>query len=149
MEKIKSLQFPTNKTELISTLAFISWFLGANLKLSDALGPLRDLAKKNVRFKPTQLHQDAFEAAKSRLLDPALGRLRSPSPRVEDQLIVATDSSHYALGVIVLQHLLPTSAEVADGVPEGEKQLYIVQVTSKTLPLEKRTLPIYIKEFYS
>ena len=149
VEKIKNLQFPETKPELISALAFFSWFLSCNPKLSDALGPLRDLAKDKVRFIPTQVHRDAFEAAKARLLDPALGRLRSPSSRLEDNLIVATDSSHYALGVVILQHLPPTSAEVAEGVPADAKQLYIVQVFSKSLPPEKRCAPIWIKEFFA
>ena len=149
VEKIKNLQFPETKPGLISALAFFSWFLSCNPKLSDALGPLRDLAKDKVRFIPTQLHRDAFDKAKTRLLDPNLGRLRSPSSRLEDDIIVATDSSHYALGVIILQRLPPTSAEVEDGVPADSKQLYIVQVFSKSLPPEKRPAPIWVKEFFA
>ena len=149
VEKIQNLKFPETKAELISSLAFFSWFLSCNPRLSDAMGPLRDLAKPKVKFLPTQAHREAFEQAKARLLDPALGRLRTPSSRIEDDIIVATDSSHYALGAVVLQKLPPTSTEVAAGVPADEKQLYLVQVISKTLPPEKRNLPIYIKEFYA
>ena len=148
-EKIKNLRFPEDKAQLVSALAFFSWFLGNNPRLSDALGPLRDLAKPKIKFRPTQLHRDAFEAAKERLLDPALGRLRAPSSRLEDELILATDSSHYALGAVLLQKLPPTSKEVEAGVPADSRNVYIVQVFSKTLPVEKRCLPIYIKEFYA
>ena len=149
VEKIRNLKFPETKSELISSLAFFSWFLTCNPKLSDALGPLRDAAKSNVRYAPNQDHRDAFELAKKRLLDPALGRIRSPSTRLEDDLFVATDSSHHALGVVILQKLPPTLAEVAAGVPADSKQLYIVQVFSKTLPPEKRPLPIWWKEFFA
>ena len=55
-EKIKNLKFPETKAEMVSALAFFSWFLGNNPRLSDAMGPLRDLAKPKAKFKPLQLH---------------------------------------------------------------------------------------------
>ena len=64
VEKIKNLKFPETRPELISALAFFAWFLSCNPRLSDALGPLRDLAKPKTRFKPTKEHEDAFQAAK-------------------------------------------------------------------------------------
>ena len=149
VEKIRGLKFPETKAELVSSLAFFSWFLSCNPRLSDALGPLRDLAKPKVRYCLSQDHRDAFKQAKDRLLDPKLGRIRAPSTRLEDDILIATDSSHYLLGVIALQKLPPTSVEIENGVQADSKQLYIVQVFSKSLPPEKRCLPIYIKEFYA
>ena len=149
VEKIRNLTFPETRPELISCLAFFAWFLSCNAKLSDALGPLRDLARPKTRYLPTKQHRDAFQSAKDRLLDPALGRIRTPSSNLEDDLILATDSSHYALGAVLLQKLSPTSAEIAAGVPADAKQLYIVQIFSKTLPPEKRQIPIFLKEFYA
>ena len=68
---------------------------------------------------------------------------------MEDDIILATDSSHYALGAVLLQKLPPTSVEVAVGVPADAKQLYLVQVFLKTLPPKKHQIPIFLKEFYA
>ena len=146
-EKIRNLKFPETRPELISCLAFFAWLLSCNAKLSNALGPLRDLARPKTRFLPNQQQCDAFQSAKDCLLDPALGRIWTPSSRMEDDIILATDSSHYALGAVLLQKLPPTSVEIAAGVPADAKQLYIVQVFSKTLPPEKRQIPIFSKSF--
>ena len=84
------------------------------------------LTKNSISSKSTTLR--CFPPAKDRLLDPALGRIRAPSNHMEDDIILATDSSHYALGAVLLQKLPPTSDEIAAGVPADAKQLYIVQV---------------------
>ena len=146
-KKMQEMVFPEDKKQLISRLAFFSWFLDANPRLSEALGPLRDLGKANVKFRPTELHHKAFEKAKEILLDENMGRIRFPSADLDDEIFIFTDASQYSVAAVVAQMQFPTSKEVAAGEDATKKRLYIVQCFSKTLAPEKRFLPPFYKEF--
>jgi hypothetical protein len=65
-EKIRSLDFPEDKKDLASKLAFMSWFIQSCKKLNHLLGPLRDLYKMR-KFKPEQIHHDSWAQAKEAL----------------------------------------------------------------------------------
>jgi hypothetical protein len=66
------LEFPEDKKDLASKLAFMSWFIQSCKKLNHLLGPLRDLYKMR-RFKPEQIHHDNWAQAKEALLDKKSG----------------------------------------------------------------------------
>ena len=87
------MEFPVDKKGMISVLAFFSWFLGSCPKLSEPLALLRDLVKKNVRWKPMEQHLLAFSEAKWRLLNEETGILRNATESLEDSIIIWTDAS--------------------------------------------------------
>ena len=69
VEKIESLTFPVDKKEAVSKLAFFQYFARIAPRLSELLGPLRDLTAQHKKFIPTEEHRRGFEEAKKHLLD--------------------------------------------------------------------------------
>ena len=98
---------PKDKKSLVSKLALFSYFLRIYPRLSEIIAPLRRLAQLQVRFRPTRLHQDAFEAAKSHLLDPNVAAIRTPSSDPADTIILWTDASANSISCLLTQKLYP------------------------------------------
>jgi predicted nucleic acid-binding Zn-ribbon protein len=90
-QKIRNLDFPEDKKDLASKLAFFSWFIQSCKKLNHILAPLRDLYKMR-KFKPEKIHHDSWMEAKEALLDKTSGATRPLSTDPHDQIIVFTDS---------------------------------------------------------
>ena len=142
-EKIRSLEFPSDKKGMISALAFFSYFLGVSPKLSEYLAPLRRFGELNTRFTPTEKDREVFEMAKTHLLDPCVGALRFPSAKAEDRVFLFTDASKAAFGAILTQMQPPIDD------PGGKKHLTVIGVYSATIPRSQQTQAIWVLELIS
>ena len=97
MDKIRALEFPTDKKDLISKLAFLAYFMRIAPRLSELTAPLRELALPHIQFWPTELHERKFKEAIAHLLDDKVCALRMPSFDPEDLMVVFTDASSHSL----------------------------------------------------
>ena len=149
VDKIVNLPFPTTKKELVSRLAFFNFFNHTCPRLSEVLSPLRRMTKKNVRFKPTEADENAFQQAKDLLLHPELGAIRTPSMDINHPICIFTDASASAYSGIVCQVLPPTSKEQAEATEEKDHKLYIVGCWSGVVSETMLNFPIYLKELYA
>ena len=140
IKKIEKLEFPQTKKQLVSVLAFFSYFLGLSPRLAELIAPLRKYAVSHVRYAPTTDLRDVFERAKSYLLSPDVGAIRTPSADLDDDLYLFTDSSSTTMSGLLCQKQHPV------GATSGPKRLYIVGIYSGTVPSTKKVQPIWALE---
>ena len=143
-EKIMALAPPRDAQDNKSKLAFMMYFLPIAPRLNELLAPFRKFAKQGVKFQLTDEHVEAWEAAKSHLLDDKTNAIRMPSSDPSDVLAVWTDSSASVISCIISQMQRPISAEDGD-----EKKLYIIACWSSTIPTAWENYPIWLLELIS
>ena len=143
LETIKLLTFPSTKKELISRLAFFSYFSRLAPRLSELTAPLRKIALPNARFSPTEAHRQSFEDAKSHLLDEKTCCIRSPSSDPKDEIAVFTDASSHSMSSLLTQMMDPLDSGVAAGCG---KLLHIIGVWSEVLKSTELNQPIWLSE---
>ena len=144
VEKIESLTFPVDKKEAISKLAFFQYFARIAPRLSELLGPLRDLTAQHKKFIPTEEHRRGFEEAKKHLLDEKVNCIRTPSSDPSDTLVLWTDASVNSISCLLTQCLEP----LTDEFPK-KKHLYIIGCFSSVIKPAWRNWPIWLLELIS
>ena len=143
-KKIESLTFPVDKKEAISKLAFFQYFARIAPRLSELLGPLRDLTAQHKKFIPTEEHRRGFEEAKKHLLDEKVNCIRTPSSDPSDTLVLWTDASVNSISCLLTQCLEP----LTDKFPK-KKRLYIIGCFSSVIKPAWRNWPIWLLELIS
>ena len=97
VEAIRKAPTPTNVTELKSFLGLLSYYRKFLPDLATLLAPLHELLRKDIKWKWTTDHEEAFQQVKS--------LLHSSSVLVhydeKKPLIIACDASPYGLGAIL------------------------------------------------
>ena len=143
IDKLEKLQPPTDAKDLKSKLAFFSYFNQIAPRLSELLGPLRELAKTNKRFKLTDEHMQAFEDAKNHLLADETNAIRMPSADLDHTPVLFVDASSSSISCVLTQLMPPI------GQPDGERKLYLVGCFSKVIPEGWRNYPTWLLELTS
>ena len=146
LEAIKLLAFPSDRKQLISRLALFSWFNRLAPKLSELTFCLRQLALPHARFAPTDEHRQAFEAAKSHLLDEKTCCIRSPSSDPSDTIAVFTDASSHSMSSLLTQMMEPLDSVIA---AKHGKLLHLIGVWSEVLKSTELNQPIWLSELSS
>lgn len=96
---IKGYPRPKDSQEAKRFVAFIGYYRRFINRFADLAAPLNQLSRKGVEFKWTETCQKSFETLKSALLRPPI--LQFPNFEPENQFILKTDASNFALGAVL------------------------------------------------
>ena len=102
-----------------------SWFANRSA-IKDLMGPLRAVAKAEVRFYWSPKLEASFRAVLSAILDPITSCLRPPiEPSSETPYCLFTDASKSQIGGVLTQIQEAGNGEIdRDGLKEGAKRIY-------------------------
>jgi hypothetical protein len=92
---------PSNTTEVRSFLGFANYYRRFVRDYSKIAAPLTDLTKSTVPYRWTPAATVAFEALKNSLMSTPV--LMVPRTGVEEEFVLYTDASGFALGAVLLQ----------------------------------------------
>ena len=106
VKAILSTQAPSTCKELHSFIGLVNYYQYSWIPRSNLLGPLMALTSKDVPFKWTSVHQEAFDKVKHTVACEAL--LAYPIFGKEDALFdIHMDASAYQLGAAITQKSKP------------------------------------------
>ena len=106
MEAIKEAQVPQNITQLRAFLGMLNYYSKFLKNMSDLLGPLHMLLRKNSRWNWTKECQQAFVESKRRLLNADLLVHFDAGKKI----ILTCDASQYGIGA-VMSHIMEDGTE--------------------------------------
>ncbi len=103
VEAIMRLQAPKSKKQLRHFLGMVNYYRVMWQKRSHTLAPLTALTSKNVPFKWTEVHQEAFEEMKRVISHETMLTF----PDFNKPFHIFTDASNYQLGAVIMQEGAP------------------------------------------
>lgn len=96
---VKNYPRPNNSDELKRFVAFVNYYRKFIKNFAQIAHPLNALSKKNVPFNWNGKCQKSFEILKEKIISPPI--LQYPDFSEENQFIIQTDASNYAIGSIL------------------------------------------------
>ena len=105
IEAITNMPKPTDKKGVQRFLGLVNYLTKFLSKLSELCEPLRQLTHRDVEFKWTDVHDEAFDTLKKAVCDAPV--LRYYDPKLET--VVQCDSSECGLGGVLLQNGQPVA----------------------------------------
>ena len=99
VEALREAQSPTNVNDVRSFLGLCNYVSRFIPQYSEKTAPLRELLKKNIRFKWTEQHEKSFTELKNELTSEKVLKFYDPNKPVT----LITDASDYAVGGVLLQ----------------------------------------------
>jgi hypothetical protein len=124
-DAIKNYPIPNNQDETRSFVALANYYRRFIENFAVIALPLNRLLKKNVPFKWTSDCQESFEILKNKLISPKILQY----PNFEQDFVLHTDASGFALGAVLANHdgkpvayasRALKAAEINYSVPEKE-----------------------------
>ena len=100
---IKEMIAPTTRKQLRRFIGLVNFYRDMWQKRSELLAPLTDLTSKNVPFKWTDMHQDAFKEVKCSICE----NVMLSYPDFSEPFHIYTDASDIQLGAVIMQHGKP------------------------------------------
>lgn len=99
IEKVRTWPVPKNIKELRAYMGLCSYYRRFVLDFANESEPLSKLTRKGVKYVWTSDQQEAFENLKQKLMSaPILGL-----PNDDDEFIIDTDASEFAIGAVLSQ----------------------------------------------
>ena len=140
VKAIRDLQPPKNVRQVRGIIGITSWYRRFLPNFSEIASPLIELTKKYARFKWDEKCQKAFEYLKESLS--VVPILAYPDPN--EEYILYTDSSDYAVGAVLVQKA-EKEEQWIPGIPNEKPIYFLSQKLSPTLA----KMSIVMKEAYA
>lgn len=119
IEVVKNYPVPTNLDETRRFVAFTNYYRRFIPQFAEIVYPLNKLCRKNVTFNWDSKCQNAFEKLKECMISPPI--LQYPDFSEENQFVLHTDASGYALGAILSNSNGKPVAYASRSLNKGEK----------------------------
>ncbi len=135
VEAIMRLQAPKSKKQLRHFLGMVNYYRDMWQKRSHILAPLTALTSKNVPFKWTEVHQEAFKEMKRVISHETMPTF----PDFNKPFHIFTDASNYQLGAVIMQEGAPIAFysrkmdKAQQRYTTGEQELLSIVETLKEL----------------